>query len=544
MRLSLIGLLIALALSLFYFTIASKYDLELVGQLPAPTHILDRHGREIQAGEESSRHLAQRQDLPDFLVECLEAREDARFFQHSGVDFRGLARATFRNLKDWDFTQGASTLTMQLARNTYEMRAKTIHRKLLEIALTLRIEQHYTKNQILTHYLNRIYFGSGCHGIQEAAQTYFGKPVSELNQGESALLIGIIRGPHIFSPIRNLNGAREQQSEVLNRLIDIGRIDDAEKQRIQAIPIVLVPTDQRSNERSYAIQAVRTQLETILEVSDIRLDGLTVHTTLDINWLLHLETELSKSLIQAEASDTWPHLTHLEHPPGQAPEYLQCGAITLESKTGEILALIGGRDFLDSRHDRANHARRDLGTVIEPWIAAAAAERGKRILPGNPLLTGRQLGPHETARIIKRCGINGPFLDTEDLFRGGASATPIELATALATLANGGKRPSPQLITRITDAQDQVLYQSQAKLSQAITRAAADSATKLFTESGAIRSFTGATGSGRDAWLLRLGPQGSTVIWLGLDQPARIAPKAQLHQLLDQLSARLNGDDD
>ncbi|GAA5482990.1 transglycosylase domain-containing protein [Haloferula sargassicola] len=530
---------LGLCVALFYFARAGRFDLDEVAAMPARTTILDRDDHPIEVSWGASRHLAKREDLPDFLVQCLEAREDARFFDHCGVDFRGLARATIRNIKDRDFTQGASTLTMQLARNTFDIRAKSIHRKLLEIALTLRIEGRYSKDEILTHYLNRIYFGSGCHGIDEAARTYFGKPVSKLHKGECAMLVGIIRGPHIFSPARNLEGARDQQSEVLDRMIAMGRITPQEKEAIQAMPIDIVPEDQRSAERSYAVQAVRHELGDILEASDIRLDGLVVHTTLATGWQLKLETDLSNTLLEAEQGAGWDHPVHREFTPGETPAYLQCAAVTLESRTGAVLALVGGRDFLDSRYDRTTGARRDLGSAFTPWVAAAAAERGKRVLPGNIMLTGRQIGPREAARISQRCGLGGPFLETEDLFRGSAACTPMEAAVALATLSNDGKRPTPYLISRITNAAGETLFQRKPDLSQAITTAAANEALELFDEVGMSRCFEGQTGSERDAWLLRVGPGGSTSIWLGFDEPTKICEDGRLRKVLDSLGQRL-----
>ncbi len=165
------GLVILSAFIFFYFMLAMRYDMDEVAKLPAGTIYFDRKGAEITAPGGAGRKLVKREDIPDFLVKSLRAREDARFFEHNGVDVRGLARATVRNVKDRDFTQGASTLSMQLARNCYKMKQKSLHRKFLEIALTLRIESRYTKDEILTHYLNRIYFGAGADGIEQAAQT-------------------------------------------------------------------------------------------------------------------------------------------------------------------------------------------------------------------------------------------------------------------------------------------------------------------------------------------------------------------------------------
>ncbi len=523
----------------FYFSQAGRYDLAQVGNMPARTTILDRHGAELGGGGPNNRRLVTRKDIPDFLVNALRAREDARFFDHSGVDFRGLARATVRNVKDGDFTQGASTLSMQLARNTFEIREKSIHRKLLEIALTLRLESRYKKDEILAHYLNRIYFGAGCHGIEQAARTYFGKPTSDLNEAESSMLVGIIRGPHIFSPFRNLDAARAQQSEVLARMKTMGLLDAVGVERIKAIPIVLVPQEQRVAERSYALEAIQKELQTILDDADIRDGGLTVRSSLDGAWQERLETDLAASLRKIEQSKGWQHPRHSKHPPGTEPAYIQCSAVTLETKTGAILALIGGRDYSHSRYDRSSGARRDLGAAFEPWIAAAAAERGRLVLRGKPVQTGRQIGPKETIRIAKRCGISGPFVETEDVFRGSAAATPLELATGLATLGNEGKRPRPYLIQSITSLDGKVLYTALADTSPAIGRQAAREAASLLESTSGTRVHGGATGSGRDAWLARLGPKGSTAIWVGFDQPQRISSATQLDAVLEDLATRL-----
>lgn len=533
------GLVLGLLVMLFYFSKAARFDLDEVGKMPARTVIYDRHGKELGGAGPNNRRLVTRKDIPDFLVNALRAREDARFFEHDGVDFRGLARATVRNVKDGDFTQGASTLSMQLARNTFEIREKSIHRKLLEIALTLRLESRYSKDEILANYLNRIYFGAGCHGIEQAARTYFGKPTSALNEAESAMLVGIIRGPHIFSPFRNLDAAREQQAQTLARMKAMGLIDAAELERIKTIPIKLVPQEQRGAEQSYALEAIQKELQGILDDVDIRDGGLTVRTTLDAGWQLRLETDLSESLRKIEQSKGWQYPVHADHQAGTEPQYLQCAAVTLETKTGDILALIGGRDYLDSRYDRSNGARRDLGSAFSPWVAAAAAERGRLVLPGKPVQTGRQIGPKETIRIAKRCGITGPFVETEDLFRGSAAATPMELATALATLGNGGQRPKAHLIESIAAPDGKILYTAQPSTTPAIGKQAAREAAALLEQESGTRVHGGATGSGRDAWLARLGPKGSTAIWVGFDDPQRISSAKQLDGVLDDLAQRL-----
>jgi len=540
--LSFTGLIVAMGVAFTYYCLAMKFDLEEVNRLPAANILYDRTGREMDAAVGNNRRLITRADLPDFMVKALQAREDARFFEHSGVDVRGLLRAIIRDLKDRNFTQGASTLTMQLARNTFEIRAKSLHRKFLEMALTLRIEGRFSKDEILTGYLNRIYFGSGCHGIEEAARTYFGRSVRDLNEGECAMLIGIIRGPAIFSPFRNLPGAEAQRNEVLDRMIAMKFITDADKTRIIATPVrLIVKDDDREVQRSYALQAVRRELDGILDESDIRLGGLHIHTNLDTAWQERLEKELSHAVESLEKEKSWQKPTHETHAAGEPVTYLQYAAVTLELKTGNILAYIGGRDYTDTRYD-FTRVRRDLGSAFEPFVAAAAAQRGKAIWPGQPVITGRQVGPQEVQRIAKRCGISGPFLDTEDLFRGSVSATPMEMAIGLATLGSKGNRPKPTLIREIRNAAGDLLYSATPDETPALSaNAAADAKAVLRSRAGTL-CFTGATGSEREAWTLRLGPKGATAIWIGFDKPAAIAPAARLKALLDEFVDRLGNE--
>ena len=534
----ILGLVTSGGLAFFYFMMAMSFDMKDVAKLPEGTTFYDRKGEEISAPGGNGRKLVKREDIPDFLVKALQAREDARFFDHCGVDFRGLARATIRNLKDRDFTQGASTLSMQLTRNSFKIKQKSLHRKFLEIALTLRLEANYSKDEILTHYLNRIYFGSGADGIEQASRTYFNKPTRELNESECSMIVGIIRGPHIFSPLRNFDAAREQQSQTLTRMVAMGFIDEKRRQEIIDQTIHLAKDEDRETQRSYALQAVRRELERVLEDLDAQDGGLHVYTTLDAPWQERIEQELTRAVEALEAEKSWNHPLPSAHVTGSQPEYVEYAAVTTDTRTGGILALIGGRDYSHSRFDRTRSSR-DLGSAFEPFVAAAAAERGKLVLPGKPVQTGRQIGPGEVIRVAKRCGLAGPFLQTEDLFRGSVAATPMEMSVGLATLGNKGKRPKPYLIREIRDAAGEVIYKMQPQLTQALTPSAALDATSILTPYAGTRSFTGATGSERDAWTLRLGPTGATAIWIGFDKPVAIAREQRLKLLLDEFVQRL-----
>lgn len=532
------GLSVFTLTACWYAWLSSKHDMREVARLPMGTVFCDRRGEALEVPGSRGKVLARREDIPDFMVKALIAREDARFHEHSGVDFRGLIRATLRNLKDRKFTQGASTLSMQLARNTFDIREKSIHRKLLEIAITLRLEARYGKDEILTHYLNRIYFGSGAYGIAQASRVYFDKDVSQLADSECALLAGIIRGPHLFSPLRNPGGAIEQRRQTLERMKAMGMIDAATVESLGKQPLRLAEEADGESQTSYALLAVKRELEQILDDESAGLDGLKVTTTLDSAWQQRLERELTHAVEALEREKGWRHPVHAQHEAGTAPRYVQYAAVTTETKTGATLALIGGRNFTHSRYDRSR-AKRDLGSAFEPFVAAAAAEGQQLVLPGKPLQTGRQVGTAEVQRVAKLCGLGGPFVDSEDLFRGAAAASPIEMATGLATLANQGKRARPFLILKVEDRNGDLLYQAQPRLRQKISRNAALDAVSVLERRSGTRIFTGATASERDAWTLRVGPSGSTAIWIGFDQPTAITREARLKSLLDEFVQRL-----
>lgn len=537
----LIAALSLFAVGFFYFRLALGYDLDAIASAPGSTVFYDRHGSEILMNGSSARRQLTRREIPDFLVQCLLAREDARFYEHNGIDFRGLARATVRNIRDLGFTQGGSTISMQLARNSYPgMRGKTLHRKFLEIALTLRVESHYSKEEILAHYLNRIYFGAGAYGIDQAARTYFGIPAAELNQSECAMIVGIIRGPHLFSPFRRLEAALEQRNQTLGRLLATGEINHSTHRQILAQPLRLLDESVRETQSSFAMRAVDRELDRIIERE---LGGtsasLQVHTTLDSDWQARLERELNHVIDALEKEASWNHPTYRQHVPGSPTGYLQYAAITLETRTGEIMAWLGGRDISHSGVDRTR-SRRDLGTTFEPWVAVAAAERGKLVFPVRPIQTGRQIGPEEVARIAKRFGITGRFAEGEDLFRGWVGSTVGELSVALATLGNQGRKPGPFAIREIRDLAGNPLYHAEPGHGKAVGIEAASEALRVFEKHSGNRTFRGLSGNERDAWLLRIGPAGATVIWIGFDQPQSITQPDRLHKLLDDLIKRLD----
>lgn len=517
MRTTLVLGLVGLAVALFYSCLAFRYDLAEVASMPERSVVLDHTGREIATLHGANRRLLTRDDIPPFFIEALEAREDKRFFSHLGVDAMGLLRATGRNLRDRSFTQGASTLSMQLARNTFELREQTLHRKLLEIAITFRIEAHYSKDEILTCYLNRIYFGSGCHGLDEAARTYFGIPASELNRNQCALLVGIIRAPHACSPFRNLEGAHRQRDEVLDRLVAEQQLAEEEVEEILATPLALLKEPNHGSMGRLA-PLIRRHFEELLAETDRREGGLVLTTTLDARTQAVLEEELERLS---------PRL----------PSELEVAAIVLDPASGAIRAAIGGRESSPGRFHRALDARRDLGPVFAPFVSAAAAERGLEP-SSDPVASGARLGAAETVRLAERFGFTGPFGKAPDLYRGNLSATPLELATAAATLVRDGRRPRTHLLTSLRSGQGTLLFQNDPQPLQAFSRGAVREALENNFPADDRPLLVRPSLGRSDLWGLSLAPDRVVCLWIGNDRPAPL-PTSTLTPLLEELLRRL-----
>lgn len=522
----MVALVLWVAVGLFYFYLSLKYDLTEVSKIPERSVILDRHGEEFATIHGERRKLITRSEVPDVMVLALRAREDLKFPDHTGIDIKGLVRATLRNIRDMSYTQGASTLTMQLTRNSYELRAKSVHRKLLEMAITLRIEGRYTKDEILTHYLNRIYFGAGCHGVEEAAQTYFGQSVAELNTGECALLVGIIRGPHLFSPFRNREGAMQQRDEVLTRMVQCGFLSEQGEESARAEPIRLVSPDDRHRGSSYVKESIRRQLQVILDGRDIRDGGLTIHTTLDAG----LQRRCDKVM--------GAPIPGLEKAGDAGRGKVQGVVVSMDAQTGGILSLGGGRKFSESPYNRAYLARRDLGPAFVPFLDAMALERGKVCISGHPVQTGRQLGVDETIRLSRRLGFTGPFADSEDLYRGTLAASPVELAVATAALAADGNKSEPYLISRITDAAGRVFYDRRPTRSQVMMKESAREALAA-TDWRDDGSWIATTHSRHDAWALVVKESRVMVIWMGHDQPRVMGSRPVIKRAMQDVINRI-----
>src|SRR3954468_13158140 len=282
-KLMLLGLpIVAVFGVLFFYAVwAQTYDLKKVDDMPERNTVFAVDGKISSRPAGANRVKVALNEVSPFFVDALLAREDTRFFEHGGIDWRGIARALVRDVMSRSAKEGASSITQQLARNSLPLGGRTLSRKVLEAMVALRIEKDFTKQQILEAYVNRIYFGAGCYGVQTASLAYFGKDASKLNLSESAILAGLIRSPNRFSPLRNPEGAAVQRDTVLERLVDLKKISPAQAQLAKSSRINPHPKKMPMIQENYAMDAVQRDLNVVLTPDQIDQGELYIYTTLD-----------------------------------------------------------------------------------------------------------------------------------------------------------------------------------------------------------------------------------------------------------------------
>src|SRR5881396_291041 len=271
----------ALGVLIFYSAWAQTFDLKKVGEMPERNTVFDVDGKVYSRLAGANRLIVTLDEVAPAFIDALLVREDTRFFQHNGIDFYGVGRALMRDLLSHSAREGASSITQQLARNSLPLGGRSINRKLLEAMVALRIEHEFTKQQILELYINRIYFGAGCYGVETASQAYFGKSASKLNLPEAALLAGLIRSPNRFSPLKNPEGAAMERNAVLDRMVALKKLSSADAEAAKRAKITPHPRRMPFVQENYAMDAVQRHLNLILTQDQIDNGGLSIYTTLD-----------------------------------------------------------------------------------------------------------------------------------------------------------------------------------------------------------------------------------------------------------------------
>lgn len=416
---------------------AEEFDLAELEQMESATLVYDRTGELVGKFFLQNRNPIPYSEIPKLMEQAVIAAEDNRFYEHDGVDYWGIARAALKNYRSGRIKQGASTVTQQVARNSFELRERTYERKLVEIFLANRIERHLSKEKIMELYLNRVYFGAGLYGVEAAARGYFGVPAKELNAGQCAMLAGLLKSPNGLSPWNNPDGARAARNFVLGRMQDMGFLTRQETRLAQEAVLV---TRRRTNPHkvSYAVDYVRQQAIAALGYDRAMAGGFSIHTTLDLKMQRAAETSLRAALNRVENRPDYAHQTYAQftkkfepfdqtlrtggfpktQPP--APEYVQAAVIAMDNSTGGVLTLVGGREFKHSEYNRAVQGRHPAGTAFTPLVYATALEKG--IFPGeivqDAALDNRYVGIGGSTGILGEWGVER----TGNAYEGGIPA--------------------------------------------------------------------------------------------------------------------------
>lgn len=525
---------------------------------PASSQIYDINGNEIaNVHADENRVPVKMNQIPENLKNAFVAVEDVRFYEHSGVDFRGIMRAMWANISNQGVSEGGSTITQQLAKNAYLTQDRTFKRKIQEMFLALQLEHQYTKEEILELYLNQIYFGQGAYGVQAAAKTYFGKNVEDLDLNECAMLAGIPKSPNYYSPLNNLQAAQSRKSTVLDQMAKYGYISSSTASKTKKEELRLVKnTGKSGSEAAYFVDYV---IQTMIEKygSDaVYKEGLKIYTTLDMD-------------MQRAAEEAMKNLPDLSEANGlQQP---QGALVAIDPHTGHIKAMVGGRGT--DMFNRAVLAERQPGSAFKPFVFAAALESGytpSSVIDDKPLTINgwspqnysRDFNGKVSLRYVAEQSLNVPtvrvaqdvgidkiiylgkemgittFVTEGEQNDGNLSTalggltrgvTPLEMASAYCTFANDGVHVNYTAIVKVLDRNGKVLEENLPDSKQVLKKSTVNDLTSMLmgvvvrgtgTAANIDRPAAGKTGTTsdyHDAWFMGYIPDLVVSVWVGCD---------------------------
>lgn len=542
----------------------------VIDHAPESTLVYDANDELVSAVYQEHRIAVPLDKISPPAVNAFIAIEDQRFFRHHGLDYRRILKSAFVNLRAGEIVQGGSTITQQLVRSVLLSREQTYARKLKEAVLARRLEERYSKQQILEAYLNRVYFGDGYYGIEAAALGYFGKPAAQLNAVEAATLAGLIKGPSVYSPTKAPDLARARRNLVLVQMHAQGLLSE-DLQTSLAAPIEAranrpeeapARDPRQSREAGYFRDVVHRELIERFGADAVYTGGLRVYTTLDPR-------------LQALAEEAIASRLRTIPPARGISEPLQGALVAIEPRTGFVRAIVGGRDFDESPFNRAVDARRQPGSAFKPFIFAMALESG--FLPSSqidgldqPIETREgpwlPAGEHEesavrlrdalalssnraaahllqdvgirrTLDLVSRFGITSPMPMVPSVALGTGEMTLLELTAAYGVFANRGVLKTPVVIRRVEDRDGHDLYRAPASERAVISDATAYMMTSMMADvvnhgtattarsAGYLRKAAGKTGTSNDytdAWFVGYTPEIVTGVWFGYDTPHAI----------------------
>jgi 1A family penicillin-binding protein len=555
-----------------------KSELRGIGNMAQATTIYDAANEPVFTIYKEQRIEVPFDQISPHLIKAVLSVEDQRFYDHQGIDAFRIAAAFRHNMTEGRRAQGGSTITQQLARQTFLNRGKTYRRKAKEIILAGYLESYYSKDDILELYLNKVYFGEGFYGVEAASRGYFGKSASDLAIDEAALIAGLIQSPSSYAPREHLDKAISRRLVVLQSMVSAGAIDEATAARAARAPVRLLNgLDKRENFGLYFKEHVRRELVDRFGWERVSQGGLRVYTTMDSELQKAAETIVAQGLSDIERR---PGFKHPRRGPGtvkngQAPAYLQGALVSIDPATGYVRALVGGRSFADSPFNRAVQAKRQSGSAFKPFVFAAALESG---FAPSSMITGLNTpidtlqgdwvpeDEHSNAssmslraalktssnraavQLLNTIGIPtvvsfaeklhvGTPPSVPSLALGSSDVTLLSLTSAYAAFAAEGIVREPVLIRRVDDSDGNVLFQDPQTSQRAVSHATAFLISSMLADvvnagtayrarqSGFLLPAAGKTGTTNeyvDAWFVGYTTQIVTGVWIGFDQPRTI----------------------
>jgi penicillin-binding protein 1A len=544
-------------------------ELRGIGSMAQATTLFDRTDRPAFTIFKEQRIDVPLARVSPHLIDAILAVEDQRFYDHNGVDVVRVAGAALSNLREGRRAQGGSTITQQLARQSFLTPEKTFRRKLTEVVVAARLEEQFTKDEILELYLNKVYFGDGLYGVEAASLGYLGKPASAVDVAEAALLAGLVKSPSSYAPTVSLERATARRNLVLRAMLDARSIDRAEYDTALARKVTLDDALRRGEAfGQYFKEEVRRFLVQRFGWERVYQGGLKVYTTVDLDMQKVAEAEIARGIADIEKRQA------RRAESGDA-NLLQAALVALDPKTGEVRAMVGGRDFDASNFNRATQARRQPGSAFKPFVYAAALEQG--FSPGtlitnlddpvmtlqgawvpedehldSPSMTMRtalrtssnraavrvleNVGIPVAVQYAKRLGV-GSVPSVPSLALGSGEVTLAAMTAAYGAFANGGVVQAPTLVRRVETTDGEVLYKAEPEPQQGVSPETAYIMANMLTDvvnagtGASARSVgfqlpaagkTGTTNDYHDAWFVGFTPRLVTGVWIGYDQPKTI----------------------
>lgn len=523
----------------------------------ASSQIYDVHGNLITTVHSTENRLpVPLKDVPKELQDAFVATEDSRFYSHHGIDPIGILRAIWVNVVHSGVSEGGSTITQQLARNAFLSQDRTLKRKISEALLALKIEQHYTKQEILEMYMNQIYFGQGAYGVQSAAHVYFGKDVRDLTLAQCAMLAGLPQSPNYYSPFNNLEAGKKRQAVVLGQMVKYGYLTQDKADAAREADLGLVAKQEQTHENnnaSYFINYVIAQISEKYGDDAIYKDGLKIYTTLD------MDAQNAAVAAMQNLPTMYTDQNGLHQPQG--------AIVAMNPHNGYIVAMVGGRG--DDAFNRASQAERQPGSAMKPFVYLAAIQSGKTpgsIVDDSPVdfngwrpqnyernfegnITYRyalqhsrnvpavkiadEVGMSKIIDLAKKMGITTLTDEDNNLSTalGGLThgVSPLEMAEAYGVLANGGVKVQPTAIIKIVDRNGQVVEENSIQEKRVVEEKDAAIITDMLESvinggtggNAAIgrpaAGKTGTTDDEKDAWFVGYTPDLVAAVWIGDD---------------------------